>query len=111
MSSSPSEAPLSPSSRPVLAVVHAQQHGSGPTLRKCKVLDGSLLFSERVRAVRLRMGLSLEAAAEIWGYSKSTICNWEAGRSEPRWSEWEAIERSGDEAHRDVISRREEPRG
>jgi DNA-binding transcriptional regulator YiaG len=64
-----------------------------PGLAKAKPLySQGVQFSERVRGLMSELGLSIDDAAEAWGYSRNTIKNWRAGTSEPRWSEWEAIE-------------------
>lgn len=52
----------------------------------------SVQFADRVSALRANADLTLEQAAELWGYSRGTILNWEAGRTEPKWSQWEEIE-------------------
>jgi hypothetical protein len=62
-------------------------------LRKCSTTDCSgVQFAERVRRVMQAGGLTIRSAARKWGYAERTIAAWRTGQSEPKWSEWEAIE-------------------
>lgn len=40
-------------------------------------------IGERIRAVRLREGLSLDRFAEVLGYSRRALINWEQNAAEP----------------------------
>jgi transcriptional regulator with XRE-family HTH domain len=42
-----------------------------------------MTFSAKLKNARLAAGLSQAAAADLLDVSKSTYCNWEAGRTEP----------------------------
>lgn len=44
-------------------------------------------FSDDFRRGRLHLGLTQEQAAQRIGVSKTTVQNWESGRTEPRYGE------------------------
>lgn len=89
---SPSSWPRSVSRSGMFVVRHVDQSGHSPGLAKGKVLHClPEQFHERVRYVR--GSLSRREAGNAWGYSEKTVANWERGKSEPTWSQWQEIER------------------
>jgi transcriptional regulator with XRE-family HTH domain len=40
---------------------------------------------ERIRELRSRLGLTLEAFGGLFGVTKSTVCYWESGERHPRY--------------------------
>ncbi len=50
-------------------------------------------IADELSGWREETGLSLEAVAAPLGVSRQTICNWEAGRSEPKLSQLVELER------------------
>lgn len=51
----------------------------------------STVFDLSLKAVRVNAELTQEEFADILGVTKSTICNWEMGKSEPSLSELRKI--------------------
>lgn len=49
------------------------------------------MFKITLTAARINAGLSLEKVAESMGKSKSTIINWEKGRTSMRIAEYEKL--------------------
>lgn len=42
-----------------------------------------MTFAAQIKQARHAAGLTQQQAADLLGVSKSTYCNWEAGRNEP----------------------------
>lgn len=74
---------------------HEQMVSELRPIAKCNIFgSGSVQFCTRVRGLRSLLGLTVDSAAKLWGYSRNTVINWEAGKSAPTWPEWDAIERA-----------------